>query len=301
MKSLFIVPLCLAASARAATAWMILEENDKFSNENLDRYYTQGMRICWMDTETLRHFSVGQEIHTPSRPTVSPTPSDDLPFSGYLYATLGRAYRPTPETMASVEFSVGVIGPSALGEETQNGFHAIVGSQTYTGWDDQMQDEPVAGGRAEIRRRFDLDGPGARRWDLISRASAQLGTARAGLTLGAQLRWGLLDEGWGHGFLRQTTAWVDPLSPDDPNASGWCWFADGSIEVQPREYTTDGLYFSSSKSVEGRPIIGQLGIGIMTRLEGFTFSFAMAFRTKDFATQEGAGHSYGSFRLLFAY
>ncbi len=301
MRSALLLPLLLAAPVPAATAWMILEENDKFSDDNLDRYYTQGMRICWMDTESLRHFSIGQEIHTPSRPTVVPTPLGDLPFSGYLYATVGRGYRLGPGTIGSMEFALGVVGPSALGEEFQNGFHELVGSQTYSGWEDQLQDEPVGNARAEIRHRFDLDGPDLRRWDLVTRASAQLGTARAGLTLGAQLRWGVLDEGWGHGFIRQTTAWVDPLTSQDKGALGWCWFADGSIEVQPREYSTEGLYFRGSYSVDGRPIVGQLALGILTRLEGFSLSFAMAFRTKDFDTQDGSGHSYGSLRLLFAY
>jgi lipid A 3-O-deacylase len=280
---------------------MILEENDKFTSDNLDRYYTQGMRICWMDTETLRHFSVGQEIHTPGRPSSLPIPPGDMPFSGYLYGTVGRGWRLTESAIASAELALGVIGPSALGEQAQNGFHRIVGSETYRGWDEQMRDEPVANARVEVRQRFDLDGPESGRWDLITRASAQLGTARAGLTLGAQLRWGVLDDGWGHGFIRQATAWVDPLSPSDQGRTGWCWFADASLEAQPREYATDGLYFRASPSVEGRPLVGQLGLGILTRIEGFTFSFAMAFRTKEFDTQDGSGHSFGSFRFLLAY
>jgi len=203
--------------------------------------------------------------------------------------------------MTSFEAAFGVVGPAALGQQTQNNFHRLIGSESYTGWEDQMPDEPVANFRAEARRRFDLDGPDDARWDLIARAAAQLGTARSGVTLGAQLRWGVLDDGWGHSFIRQTTAWVDPLAPDRPGAQGWCWFADASVEVQPREYSTDGLFFRDSPSVEGRPIVGQLGLGILTRLDGFVFSFALAFRTKDFSTQDGSGHSYGSFRLLFAY
>ena len=301
MRSSLLLPLLLAASTQAATAWMLTEENDKFSSENFDRYYTQGLRICLMDTETLRHVSIGQEIHTPSRPDPVPTPAGDLPFSGYLYATAGRGYRFGERTLASVEVALGMIGPSALGEQAQNHFHQLVGSQTYTGWEDQMQDEVVVNSRAEVRHRFDLDGEMSRNWDLIARASAQLGTARTGLALGAQLRWGVLDDGWGHGFIRQSTAWVDPSAPGSPGSSGWCWFADASIEVQPREYSTEGLYFSDSYSVEGRPLVGQLAFGILTRLEGFTFSFAMAFRTKDFDSQDGAGHSFGSLRLLFAY
>ena len=301
MRSSLILALFLAAGARAGTAWMVVEENDKFSGDNLDRYYTQGMRICWMDTGSLRHFSLGQEICTPDNAGAGPTPPGDLPFSGFLYGTIGQGYRPSPETMASAEVLLGVVGPAAMGEQMQNNFHDLIGSEIYRGWGDQMRDEPVVNLRAEARRRFDLDGPASNHWDLIARSTANLGTARSGLTLGAQLRWGVLDDGWGHSFVRQSTAWVDPVGPGGPGTTGWCWFADASVEVMPREYSTDGLFFRDSRSVDGRPLVGQLGLGIQTRLEGFVFSFAVAYRTPDFDTQLGSGHSFGSFRLLFAY
>ena len=280
---------------------MVQEENDKFTSDNSDRYYTQGFRICWL-TQDLWHASIAQEINTPSD---GPDPNrDDLPFSGLLTASVGRLYLiPEHHALASVELVAGVLGPSAAAHQVQNEFHKLIGSTPYD-WNRQMPDEPAFNFNAEIRRRFDLDGPEVAHWDLIARARASVGTVRSGLSLGAQLRFGALDQGWGHGFLRQSNGFVDPLAADDPGRLGWCFFADGSLEIMPRDYAVDGPVFRSFEfeaPVEERPVIAQLAVGIQTRLEGFVFSFAVAHRSKEFAQQEGAGHAFGSFRLTFAY
>ena len=39
--------------------------------------------------------------------------------------------------------SVGVIGPGAVGEEIQNGFHHLIGDTTNKGWGYQLKNEPA--------------------------------------------------------------------------------------------------------------------------------------------------------------
>lgn len=284
--------------------WSVQEENDKFSTESTDRYYTQGMRISWM-TETLWHGAITQEINTPSDGGFATGPyagRDDLPYSGALFVSGGKGFLfPERSAMASVEVKVGVLGPSALGKETQNNFHRLIGSTTND-WFKQMPDEPVFNLDAEVRRRVDLDGPDRDRWDLLVRARGSIGTLRSGVTLGAQLRFGVLDHGWGHGFIRQSNSWIDPVAPDEPGRFGWHFFADASLEIMPRDYATDGPVFEDFEfdaPVETRPIVAQAAIGLMTRLDDITFSFAMVHRTKEFSDQEGSGHYFGCFRLTF--
>lgn len=300
MRPISLLPLLLAAAASATVAWQVQEENDKFTSDNSDRYYTQGLRVCWT-TADLWHGAVAQEINTPSfRPGVP----DDVPYSGLLTASLGRLFvLPAHKALASVEGTVGVLGPSSRARQVQNGFHGLIGTSGYD-WDRQMPDEPAANVDAEVRRRFDLDGDGRSNWDLIARARASLGTIRSGVMLGAQLRFGALDQGWGHGYLRQSNSFVDPLSADDPGRNAWCFFADLSVEVIPRDYAVDGPAFAPFEfeaPVDSRPLIAQFGVGIQTRLDGFTFSFGVANRTKEFSGQEGSGHAFGSFRLAFIY
>lgn len=300
MRPSALLPVLLAAASSAAVAWQVQEENDKFTSDNSDRYYTQGLRISWT-TPDLWHGSVTQEINTPS---FRPGEPDDMPYSGILTASVGRLFLlPEHQAMASVEGVAGVLGPSSRARQVQNGFHGLIGTSGYD-WDRQMPDEPVANVNAEIRRRFDLDGADRSHWDLITRARASLGTMRSGIQLGAQLRFGALDQGWGHGYLRQTNGFVDPVGPDDPGRQGWCFFVDASVEVMPRDYAVDGPAFADfafEAPVESRPLIAQLGVGIQTRLDGFVFSFGVANRTKEFTGQEGSGHAFGSFRLAFIY
>ncbi len=300
MRPLALLPALLAAASSAAVAWQVQEENDKFTSDNSDRYYTQGLRVSWMSPD-LWHGSVAQEINTPS---FRPGEPDDMPYSGLLTASLGRLFAmPEQSTLASVEGTVGVLGPSSRARQVQNGFHGLIGTSGYD-WDRQMPDEPALNLDAEVRRRFDLDGGDRDRWDLIARVRASLGTIRSGVMLGAQLRFGALDRGWGYGYLRQSNSFSDPLSSKDPGREGWCFFADLSVEVMPRDYAVDGPAFADfafEAPVESRPLIAQFGVGIQTRLDGFTFSFGVANRTKEFSGQEGSGHAFGSFRLAFIY
>ncbi len=300
MRRLALLPLLLAAAASADIAWYVQEENDKFTSDNADRYYTQGLRVCW-STPELWHGSVAQEINTPSdRPGIP----DDMPFSGVLTASLGRLFLlDEGRAIASVEGVAGVLGPASRAQQVQNNFHNLIGTRGYD-WQRQMPDEPVANLHAEVRRRFDLDGPDSARWDLVARARASLGTMRSGVMLGAQVRFGVLDQGWGYGYLRQSNSLVDPLRADDPGRNGWHFFADASVEVIPRDYATDGPAFADftfEAPVESRPLVGQFGIGIQTRLEGRMFSFAISNRTKEFSGQLNSGHVFGSFRLAFVY
>lgn len=299
-RNLLALPLLLAAACQGGVTWMVQEENDKFTNGNTDRYYTQGLRVACMDDE-LDHWSFGQEINTPVDDDSQNPPLEDLPYSSLLYLARGKGYLfPAQQAMASVEAKIGVIGPLALGRQIQNGFHHLIGSETYRGWDTQMPNELAFSVEAEVRRRFHLDDPSVHHWDIIAHAGLELGNIRSGFVAGAQMRFGLLDDSWGHGFMRQSTGWVDPVGTGGPREAWWWLFAGFSAEVMPHAYMTDGTVFSESRSVESRPIILQGELGISLRLASGSFSFAVAHRTREFETQVGS-HAFGSIRYAYIF
>jgi lipid A 3-O-deacylase len=49
----------------------------------------------------------------------------------------------TDKELIRTRIEIGVLGPSALAEEIQKGFHAIIKSTDPLGWSNQMPDEPV--------------------------------------------------------------------------------------------------------------------------------------------------------------
>lgn len=295
-----VLPLLLSAACWGGVDWMVQEENDKFTNGNFDRYYTQGLRVACMD-DALNHWSFGQEINTPANQRDQHPPLDDLPYSALLYMSRGKGYLfPKQQAMASVEAKVGVIGPLAIGRQIQNGFHHLIGSSQYRGWDTQMPNELAVSLEAEVRRRFYIDAPEVHHWDVVTHAGVEFGNVRTGFIAGAQLRFGLLDDSWGHGFMRQSTAWVDPVGSGGPRESWWWLFGGFSAEVMPHAYMTDGTVFSHSRSVESRPVVLQGEFGISLRLASGSFSFALAHRTREFEAQKGT-HAFGSIRYAYIF
>lgn len=295
-----VFPLLLAAACSAGTTWMVQEENDKFTSGDRDRYYTQGLRVAWMNDD-LSHWSFGQEINTSSDYQDSNPPPTDHPYSAFLYLSRGQAYVfPAHQAMASVECKLGVIGPWALGRQVQNGFHHLIDTAPFQGWDTQMPNELAFNLEAEVRRRFYIDASEVHHWDVIGRLGLDLGNVRSGFIAGTQLRFGLLDDSWGHGFLRQSTAWVDPIGVGGPREAWWWVFADVSAEVMPHVYATDGTAFHDSRSVDTRPVVLQGAFGVNLKLGAGSLSFALAHRTKDFETQQGR-HAFGSFRFTYIF
>ena len=80
------------APATPRSVWVVslTEENDKFTPQNKDRYYTQGLKIA-INRGDHTFFSLTQEINTPSD-TTNPNPSlDDMPYSAPFISVGGMA------------------------------------------------------------------------------------------------------------------------------------------------------------------------------------------------------------------
>lgn len=277
---------------RHGTVVSLVEENDKFTPTNKDRYYTQGLRLSF-NTDEHHYWALTQEINTPSDTTDYNPPDTDLPYSGALYLTYGygaildRGGR--RDCLFTAEFQFGVIGPASGAENVQNKFHDLVGITHPAGWSTQLPNEPAMNLNVEFKRRFDLDGPTRDLLDLIARGQLQLGTLRTEVVLGAQLRWGWdLDRSWGHGTIRHSNAY-QPIqgfnfASDGPMVSSW-FFLDVQTEVVVRNYATDGANFVNSRSVTRRPVVLQVSLGTTYHFYNLSGTYFVSLRSKDFETQ----------------
>lgn len=315
LASLFFAALGVVAPswvhAEDSLPWVVsvTEENDKFSPGNKDRYYTQGLKVAINRGDDV-FFSLAQEINTPSDtlnpPSVLP-PYTDLPYSGALYvgAGFGRVFDRggRRDVFFAVEAKLGVIGPSAGGETVQNKFHQLIGTAQAEGWGTQLPDEILANVDVELRRRFDLDGPEADRWDFIARSGLMFGTMRSLFLLGGQLRWGDgLRRSWGQTYLRHSTSY-DPTqalrSPEKSRTAYWL-FADSQVEAVVRNYATDGTNFKDSRAVSREPIVLQTAVGLSCQFDAWSLSYYLAARTREFETQDGM-HLFGGLKAQLQY
>lgn len=268
------------------------EENDKFGADNLDRYYTQGLRLT-LQTGDHAYLSLGQEINTPSD-TSNPNPPDtDMAYSGALYLAYGYGHvfsrGGRDDLLLSAELKAGLIGPAAGGETIQNKFHELIGQPVAAGWGTQTPNEPVINLDVELRRRFGDD-----RLDFIARSVAQLGTLRTGFIVGGQLRYGRgLGSSWGAGTIRSNNAYLGPLSA--PAGLRWNVYADLQAEAVVLNYATDGGHFKESPGVVRRPVVGQASVGASLEYGDLSFSVFSALRTYEFETQTEA-HHFGGFK-----
>lgn len=286
-----------------AGVFSLLEENDKFSSDNQDRYYTQGLRMV-VNHENGFYAALTQEINTPADTVSANPPFDDQPYSAALYFSYGhgrvleRGGR--RDVLFVWEFQLGVVGPAAGGPTIQNSVHRLIGVPAAAGWETQQPNELVANLNLDFRKRFELPGgrPGLR--DLIVRAGAELGTIRTEFIVGGQVRWGRgLGRSWGNTTIRQSPAF-DPVERlrgelTDPPVAAW-FFADAQVEVVVSNYATDGGNFRTSRGVPREPVVGQLAVGYSFQFHRFATTLYTSVRTHEFEAQRSL-HGVGGIKL----
>lgn len=324
-RSLWITSAALVAAALPGVAhaeradedkgvFSIVVENDSLSS-GADRNYTSGIKLSYVGPDTpawLEHMtspltryvsnsepdywgvSIGQSIFTPEHIDVVPAPPDEHPYAGWLYldftvaaeedAPAGRS----PRYIDIYELELGIVGPSALGEEAQSGIHQILGAPHPLGWDSQLHDE-VAFAFSYDRRWRSLrvfgDFLGGIEADLVPSAGFTVGTlydeARLGLTarIGQRID---RDYGAGPARVRPALASIDyfkggPLS--------WAIFAGVQGRGVAHNLFLDGNTFEDSASVERNPFVADFQTGFSISAGDWRLSYSYVWRTEEFETQ----------------
>lgn len=169
--------LCPIGTLRADTgdsAWVSLTaENNNFV-VNEDRHYVNGLNLAYLsqalgsdrgwvnsaavsvenglpllfadaEQERDRRFGwtiLGQQIFTPTSRTSSTPDPRDRPYAGWLYTSLSLFQDSGRRRLDDLTATIGVVGPAALGEEVQNGFHQVFAFGLAQGWSHQLKNEP---------------------------------------------------------------------------------------------------------------------------------------------------------------
>ena len=304
----------------------LYSENDKYF-AGTDQAYTNGFKISYLspdlsdltgpeasaptrlfasalgnlvpgDLAYKAGFSIGQNIYTPVDTETTAYQPADRPYAAWLYAGLavhvlyadalgGRADR-----LDVFELNLGVVGPSALGEEIQNGVHDLINVEHARGWDNQLQDEPGVNLIYERKYRFSTtgarDGFGA---DLIPHAGLSLGNVFTYANVGAELRAGWrLPADFGSNLIRPS----GDSNPDNKRPRvGLFLFGAFDGRAVARDITLDGNTFEDSPDIAKKPFVADLYAGIGLSTPYLQLRYAQAYRTKEFKHQDDT-QVYGS-------
>ena len=310
----------------------VYSENDKYF-AGTDEHYTNGFKLSVLSTD-LRSFtddsvpapvrglsrllgglisddkpyklglSLGQNIYTPQDTATPLYQPDDRPYAAWLYLGVAfQVYHP-PATVGGTarldvfEVTAGMVGPAALGQEVQNGFHDLIGAEHAQGWDNQIHNEPGLNLVYERKYRFSTadarTGWGA---DFIPHAGLSLGNVSTYANAGFELRAGYrLPADFGSNLIRPS---------GDSNSLRRAPFniflfaaADGRAVL--RDITLDGNTFEDSPSIDKKPLVADLYAGLGFGTASWQLTYAQAYRTIEFQGQDERS-VFGSISVSFFY
>ena len=291
-------------------------ENDKISTlpRGSDQNYTSGVQVVWTSgpdaapefTVRFAHllwgdgtvrvgFALNQQFYTPGNTALRTPDPRDRPYAGYLAGTFSLM-QDTSNTRDLLAMSLGVIGPSALGRQTQNGFHTMIGVPIANGWAHQLPDEPAVELLGQRIWRLGLGGAGGLEADLLPSLAVGLGTVRDYAQTALVVRFGHgLNTDFGVSRIRPGISGGDAFVA----APGLAWYVFGGIDGQAvaRDAFLDGNLFRSSAHVTRNPWVGELEAGFAIVWRGVRFSYTQTWQTEQFRHQRPGLFNFGSLAL----
>ena len=290
-------------------------ENDLIGDGE-DKYYTSGVRLTYFNVNTpvpdivddvaetiptvetnattSTFFTLGQNLYTPSDITVRNPDEDERPYAAWLYGSVGLSTL-TNDHYDEFELTLGVVGPEALGEQTQKFIHRhITDSPTPKGWSNQLDFEP--GLILSWQRRWP-QGLGGNWYvdigdDFRLRAepgvNASLGNIYTYAGAGLTFIFGPYQD-----TLQDTPPRVKPAMagtgfftvPDQK----WSWHAFAGVDGRAvaRNIFLDGNSFDdNSPGVDKKPLVGDAVAGVAFTLYDYRLSYTANYRSKEFYGQE---------------
>ncbi len=298
--------------------WSISMENDAVFNK--DSNYTNGFRVSYMSPETVPYwlersanvlplldiagnkrwgFAVGQNIYTPNDISLSTPPLTDRPYAGWLYGT-ATLISDNTKTLDTFQLTLGIVGPSALGEPVQDSVHNLIDYQQPQGWDHQLKDEPgiILGYDRKWRSlaEFSPFGFGA---DITPSVGMNLGNVDTSANIGLMARLGRdLPSDYGPPLIKPSISGSDFFVP----TKKFGWYIFGGIEGRAvaQNIFLDGNSFRESPSVDKNIFVGGVQYGIAFTFNDMRISYTQVQRTKEYKTQTEQDQ-YGAITLSFRF
>lgn len=311
-------------------------ENDLFAKAaNTDRHYTNGLKLGWLSAPTndlpewmkslsapplFSIFTNERNITGVSRRVgvalshVIFTPDDtdkitpvltDRPYAAWLHTTLSLESIRTNDLGEAWQdqwkLDLGVVGPSAGGEQVQNSWHKLINAEKSYGWDNQLKDEigvNVSFERAWRSNLFHTPQLFGLATDIIPYGTVALGNVSTFAGVGGVWRIGpTLPDDFGPPRIYPSSGGSEWFH----TSTGFDWYLFAGVEGRAvaRDIFLDGNTFRDSQSVDKRPLVADFKLGAVAVLGSARISFTHDFRTKEFYGQPKMDQ-FGSLALGFA-
>jgi len=323
MKKITLLPLLLLTKQLLAQEYIL--QNMQFRTENdgdfgTDRAYTYGSDISFLfyrdnlDKESISipfvdhfkesqnyiSFSYAQQIYTPNDIEEENLVENDRPYAGYMYLQTGL-YQAYNNSLHSLIFQVGMIGPSTKMQDVQKFVHDLIGSPKPQGWKNQLKDELTLQVNYNYKKYYDISNHFDNEAAFISNCGFDLGNVSTKVYAGGLFRYGWnIQKDYGSYVMSNGDYNHIPLQRKNYISDKLSFSFNLSLEANliARNIFLDGNTFKDSHSVDKNYLTATAGYGISLNYKHFSFDYLRRHTTKEFKEQDYYS-SYGSF--IFGY
>ena len=277
-------------------------DNDRFTADATDKYYTSGIEVGWQKIITdstffkkiLRkktfikssfEFDIAHKIYTPKNIASLIEQMHDRPYASILTVSGGLNMFLTTQSLLKVKLELGATGKMSGGEAFQNWWHKQSQITMPVGWENQISNSPIVNITLTYSKQwFDAN------WlDLITASDLQFGTLRTSTRHGGALRIGLIDK------FHQSICTSSRTGSDNFKRKFELYFYyGGSVEFVKYNGLIQGNWIgkNSPHTLEITPWIyySKYGIALGNRYLDFNFSYQNMSKEMDM----GLKHKYAS-------
>ena len=248
-------------------------------------------------------FSLTQLMFTPEEPTALTAPPGERPYAGWTGIGLSLHAR-DEKVLNTVEISIGVVGPHAFAQETQDFIHDLRNIDQFDGWDSQVPNEVTLNLHFDHKRRWtdlrNIHLPFELELDGFHEIGYSIGNYLTEAHIGflVRLGWNLPVE-FSDARLT-TTAHTQKLYADGNSNQRLCSFyfiGGGRITSVLHDITLDSPVFRDfNTGVKREPFVSEIYAGFGLRYDDWEFNYVHTYRSKQFETQSEAP-SFGSIAI----
>lgn len=246
--------------------------------------------------------SLAQQLYTPANVGTAAFIPDDRRYAAWTY--MGFSSQIKTEFRADLfEVDLGMVGPSALGEQVQNNFHRLIKTATAEGWTHQLSDEPTLQLSYQRKLKFyEMDNASGKYLDVIPFYGGGFGNVHMGLHVGALVRFGLhIPDDFGPSRLSASDgeSFISEKTTNDHLIQNFYVFAGARGNAIAHDIFLDGNTVRPNRTVHKYPFTAETELGFGSQVgPHWNLVWRFVTRTPEFEERQNY-NSFASINIMY--
>jgi hypothetical protein len=295
----FFIPVIAFSQGKFSKEISLITDNDLYVSVNRDRYYTNGLFLSYRYLKTntnivldkkIFEWQIGHEMFTPYKAVVTDVKDHDRPFAGHFYGRFGVKNVYKNNTILSFSLQLGIVGPSAFGEELQEFMHNIYGFKKAIGWKHQIKN--TIGLNLSSSYIHFISTNNDKTFDLIWESTARAGTIYTEISSGLNVRVGFIP------LQKIMNSIAYQTNLNDKNTR-FVREAESFFYIKPMlryafyDATLQGSLFNDESEVTRDlvPLVFDIEVGLKFTANRFNFGYTFHYNT---SKSENLRYTYGN-------